>query len=253
MEYLATTGIKEVTFLGQNVNSYHWADFGFDQLLREANRVEGIVRIRFLTSHPKDLSDELLSAMSECEKVAPHLHLPLQSGNNRILNLMNRNYTRDHYMELSWRIKSHIPEISLTTDIIVGFPSESEGDFAETLELMERVHFDEAFTYRYSPRPGTKAAEMADDVPEEVKIERLERLISLVRKIGNENRKDLIGGKFTLLLECESKKDPGFWMGRTEHNRIAVIPKGNLKPGDLVEAKVVEIKGFTLRCSSLTK
>ncbi|NQS98964.1 MAG: tRNA (N6-isopentenyl adenosine(37)-C2)-methylthiotransferase MiaB [candidate division Zixibacteria bacterium] len=247
MKQLASQGIREITLLGQNVNSYRYNDCDFAGLLRRANEVDDIIRIRFITSHPKDLSEDLLNAMAECEKAAPHLHLPFQAGSDRILRLMNRKYTRSEYLELVDKVRRFIPGISLTTDIIAGFPTETEDNFQQTLEIIRRVRFDDAFTYRYSPRPGTAAAEMPDDVPEEVKIDRLERMISAVRKIARQNLQDLISRKFTVLIEHKSKKDPDWWMGRTEHNRIAVIPKEKYKPGELVEMRVETIAGFTLK------
>ena len=247
MKFLASQGIKEITFLGQNVNSYRHNGCDFAGLLRRANEIEGVIRIRFITSHPKDLSDSSLKAMAECDKVIPHLHLPFQAGSDRILKLMNRKYTRSKYLELVDKARQFVPGISLTTDIIAGFPTETEEDFLQTLDIIQRVRFDDVFTYRYSVRPGTAAAEMPDDVPERVKIDRLERMISSVRKITRQNLQSLTGHTFTILIERESKKDPGWWMGRTEHNRIAVIPKGRFEPGELVKMRVESVAGFTLK------
>ncbi len=251
VRHLAGRGIKEITLLGQNVNSYESAGHRFADIIREVNAVEGVERIRFMTSHPKDLSDELLKAMAECEKAAPHLHLPFQAGSDRILALMNRRYTREHYLKLIRRAKKYLPGVSLTTDIITGFPTETEEEFAETLDLVEQIRFDDAFTYRYSPRPGTKAAEMDDDVPEAVKLSRLDRLIKTVRKISSENLQKNIGAQFTVLIEKNSKKDPDWLMGKTEHNRVAVLPKGDFQPGELVKVKVEGLSGFTLRCRAV--
>ena len=251
VRHLAGQGVKEITLLGQNVNSYKFADYRFADIIREVNAVEGIERIRFMTSHPKDLSDELLRAMAESEKAAPHLHLPFQAGSNRILALMNRRYTREHYLKLIERARKYLPGVALTTDIITGFPTETEAEFLETLDLAEQVRFDDAFTYRYSPRPGTKAAEMDDDVPESVKLERLDRLIKSVRKISSENLQKTIGCEFTVLIEKDSKKDPDWWMGKTEHNRVAVLPKDDFQPGELVKVRVEGLSGFTLRCRAV--
>ncbi|MBC8491035.1 MAG: tRNA (N6-isopentenyl adenosine(37)-C2)-methylthiotransferase MiaB [Candidatus Marinimicrobia bacterium] len=251
METLAERGVKEVTLLGQNVNSYYHDGLNFPALLRRANEVDGIERIRFMTSHPKDCSLELLKTMADCRKTTKHLHLPFQAGSNRILKLMNRKYTREHYLGLIETARSTIPDISITTDIIAGFPSETEEDFEQTLDLVRRVGFDDAFTYRYSVREGTKASKMKDDVPEKVKIERLERLISLVRKISAEKIEKNRGSTATILIEHESKKDSDWWMGRTEYNNIAVIPKEMFQSGDFVKVIVENVSGFTLRVKAV--
>jgi tRNA-2-methylthio-N6-dimethylallyladenosine synthase len=252
MRYLVERGIKEITFLGQNVNSYRFGEVNFASLLRSANEVEGIERLRFLTSHPKDLSLDLIRAMAECSKVAPHLHFPLQSGSDRILGAMNRKYNRAHYLNLVELARKHIPAISLTTDIIVGFPSETEADFEQTLDLVKTVEFDDAFTYRYSVRSGTKAEEMPDDVPESVKIDRLQKLIAQVRAISSRNLKALKGRQCHVLVERPSKKDEFYWMGRTEHNYIAILPANGHLVGDMVKVAVEGISGFTLRCQLIS-
>ena len=249
-DMLARTGVREITLLGQNVNSYRDGGYDFTVLLRATGKVEGIERVRFMTSHPKDLSPALLEAVAECEEAAPHLHLPVQAGSDRILARMNRSYTVEKYLQLVKTAREIVPDISLTTDIIVGFPGESGDDYRKTLDLVEQVRFDDAFTYRYSVREGTKAAKMVDDVPEEVKLERLANLISMVRRIGLENLNRLKGCSFTLLVERESKKDEDWWMGRTEHNRVAVIPKGDSRVGDLVKFSAEDISGFTLRAAA---
>ena len=249
--HLARQGIKEITLLGQNVNSYRFEDFRFADIIRAANEIEGVERIRFMTSHPKDLSENLLAAMAECGKAVPHLHLPFQAGSDRILAMMNRRYSREHYLGLIDKARKYIPDISLTTDIITGFPTETEDDFRDTLDMVETVRFDDAFTYRYSPRPGTKAAEMADDVPEAVKLDRLDRLIKVVRRISSENLMKTLGREYTVLIEKASKKDPDRWMGKTEHNRVAVLPKGGYRPGDMVRVKAEDLSGYTLRCRAI--
>lgn len=188
---LAESGVKEVTLLGQNVNSYYSEDddMHFPDLLRAVSKVEGIERVRFMTSHPKDLSDELIAAMAEGSKICPHVHLPVQSGSDRILKLMNRHYDRERYFSIVDKLKKNVAGIELTTDIIVGFPGETEADFSDTLELVKRVGYSAAYTFKYSPRTGTKAAEMEDQIPEEEKKERLRRLNAVVEaglKAGNE-------------------------------------------------------------------
>ncbi len=250
IEYLTAAGVKEITLLGQNVNSYNHNDINFPKLLREVDKVGGVERLRFLTSHPKDLSDELLEAMAECGSAAPHLHLPFQAGSDRILGLMKRGYSGAEYLALTEKARRIIPGISLTTDVIVGFPSERDEDYRATLDLIEAVRFDDAFTYRYSPREGTSAAGLTDDVPEAEKIERLEEVITFTRRISRENLEAQIGRSFTALVERASKKDSDYWMGRTEYNRIAIFPRGDYSPGDFVRVSVNSVSGFTLRCSS---
>ena len=191
---LVADGVVEIMLLGQNVNSYGKnleEPMTFAQLLSKANQIEGLKRIRFMTSHPKDLSEELIDAMRDCEKVCLHLHLPLQSGSSRILKLMNRRYTKEQYLDLVDRIRAKVPDISLTTDIIVGFPGETEEDFLETLDVVRRVRYDSAFTFQYSRRTGTPAAAMEDQIPVDVVKDRFDRLLAEVQEISREvNRKD---------------------------------------------------------------
>lgn len=205
---LADNGYKEVTLLGQNVNSYgkDIEGMSFAKLLRMVNEVEGIERIRFMTSHPKDLTIDVIKAIKECDKVCKHIHLPVQSGSTRILKMMNRKYSKESYLKLIDTIKNEIPDVSLTTDIIVGFPEETEDDFKETLNMVESVRYDSAFTFIYSPRKGTPAERYKDQVPEEVKHERFNRLLSLVNKIGNENSKKYIGKTVKVLVEEKAKQ-----------------------------------------------
>ncbi len=250
-KFLAWGGTKEITLLGQNVNSYSYGDKRFADIIRAVNKIEGIERIFFLTSHPKDLTEDILSTIAECEKAAPFLHLPLQSGSNRILRLMNRKYSVRQYLDIIEKARHYIPGIALTTDIIVGFPGETEADFRETISLVEEVRFDDAFTYRYSPRPGTAAARMKDDVAEEVKLDRLDQLIRKVRAIAAQKLQLTVGSEYTIIVEKESKKDRDWWMGKTEHNRPAVIPKNGFNPGDCVSVKVKSVSGFTLRCRAV--
>jgi len=248
---LTSRGVKEITLIGQNVNSYRSEAGDFADILLAAAEVDKVERIRFLTSHPKDLMEKILRTMAGNSKIAPHLHLPMQSGRDRILKAMNRKYTRSHYLNLVEQARAIVPGISLTTDIIVGFPTESEEEFRETLDLVEQVRFDDAFTYRYSPRAGTKAAEMDDDVPEEIKLARLDTLIKLTRKIARQNLQITIGQVYSILIERLSKKDADYWMGKTEHNRVAVLPKGIWQAGDIVRARVEGVKGFTLKCKAV--
>ena len=217
---LALSGYKEVTLLGQNVNSYG-KDLGTDfaSLLRAVHEVDGIERIRFMTSHPKDLSDDLIEAMAELPKVCEHLHLPLQAGSDRILKLMNRRYTAGHYLKLVEKLRKAIPDISLTTDLIVGFPQETDEDFQATLDLVKQVRFDSAFTFIYSPRKGTPAAKMIEQIDEDAKKERIYRLIEVQNRISSELNKELIGKSVEVLVEGPSKTDPHKLTGKTRTNK----------------------------------
>ena len=215
---LAASGTKEITLLGQNVNSYGKTlnrGISFADLLRELNKVPGIERIRFMTSHPKDLSDDLIDAMAECDKVCEHLHLPFQSGSNRILKAMNRKYTKERYLSLIEKLKDRIPNIRLTTDIIVGFPGETEEDFQHTLDIVERVEYDSAFTFLYSVRQGTPAAKMEGRVDKETKRDRFNRLLEKINKISAEINQNYLNRTVEVLVEGPSKTNPNRYMGRT--------------------------------------
>lgn len=222
---LAQNGYKEVTLLGQNVNSYG-KDLGLDfaALLEKVHEVEGIERIRFTTSHPKDLSDRLIAAFKNLPKLCEHLHLPVQAGSDRILKKMNRRYTREQYLELVAKLRDAVPGIALTTDIIVGFPGETEEDFLQTLDIVEKVRYDSAFTFIYSPRKGTPAAEMPDQVDEEVKKERIYRLIDLQNRISGEINQEIVGSTVEVLVEGTSKTDPSRLTGKTRSNKTINFP-----------------------------
>lgn len=220
---LGHQGYKEITLLGQNVNSYGLDlkdGSNFALLLRSLEDLEGIERIRFMTSHPKDLTDELILAMKECKKVCEHLHLPIQAGSNRILSEMNRRYTREQYFQLVDRIRSQIPEISLTTDIIAGYPGETEEDFAQTLDLIEKVRFDYVYTFLYSKRTGTPAAKRQDQIPEDVKKKRFGALLELQDSIGRQINEELAGKSVEILVEGISKNSFSMMTGRTRTNKI---------------------------------
>ena len=220
---LARDGVKEVMLLGQNVNSYGKnlpEPMSFAALLRKAAEIPGIRRIRFMTSHPKDLSEELIRAMAETPKVCPHLHLPLQSGSPRILEKMNRRYTKEQYLELVGRLRKAMPDISLTTDIIVGFPGETEEDFLETLDVVEKVRFDSAFTFLYSRRTGTPAASMEDQIPEEVMKDRFDRLLKRVQDIARECCARFQGQTKDVLVEQVNEQDPTLVTGRMDNNLL---------------------------------
>ncbi|HUZ84675.1 MAG TPA: tRNA (N6-isopentenyl adenosine(37)-C2)-methylthiotransferase MiaB [Gaiellales bacterium] len=239
---LADDGVRELTLLGQNVNSYGrdlppTERVTFAGLLRSLDGVEGIDRIRFTSPHPKDMRDEVIAAMAESEAVCEHLHLPVQSGSTRILKAMRRTYSRERYLTLVDRIREAVPGIALTTDVIVGFPGETERDFQDTLELVDRVGYDHAFTFVYSPRRGTDAARMPEQVPDEVKSERIQRLVALVQRHAEVRNSALRGTVQEVLVEGPSRTDPSRLRGRTRGNKTLNFD-GGAAPGELVEVLV---------------
>ena len=244
---LAADGVKEIMLLGQNVNSYgktldNKTDFA--SLLHMAAQVDGIERIRFMTSHPKDLSDELIEAMASEPKICPHLHLPLQSGSSRILKLMNRRYDKEKYLELVEKIRKAIPDISLTTDIIVGFPSETEEDFLETMDVVDKVGFDSAFTFIYSKRHGTPAADMPDQVPEDVVKDRFDRLLALVQEKARKSCARFEGQTLPVLVESVNSHDVSLVTGRLANNITVHFKGGAELIGQIVSVNLTECKGF---------
>ncbi|HIY01809.1 MAG TPA: tRNA (N6-isopentenyl adenosine(37)-C2)-methylthiotransferase MiaB [Candidatus Blautia faecipullorum] len=246
VERLVEDGVSEVMLLGQNVNSYGKTleePVTFAQLLRMLEPVEGLKRIRFMTSHPKDLSDELIETMAASSKICHHLHLPLQSGSSRILKEMNRRYDKEKYLTLVDKIRKAIPDISLTTDIIVGFPGETEEDFRETLDVVEKAGYDTAFTFLYSRRTGTPAAEMEDQIPEDVAKERFNRLLALVQQKGRERSSRFAGTVQEVLVEEESK-EKGIFTGRTQYNLLVHFPADESLLGSYVNVRLEECKGF---------
>ncbi|NLY54695.1 MAG: tRNA (N6-isopentenyl adenosine(37)-C2)-methylthiotransferase MiaB [Firmicutes bacterium] len=248
IENLVAQGYQEVTLLGQNVNSYGKdldREYDFADLLRAVNET-GIQRIRFMTSHPKDISPRLIEAMADCSHVMEHLHLPVQAGSNRILRAMNRRYTRERYLELVQEIRAAIPDICLTTDVIVGFPGETDEDFADTLSLMEIVRYDAAFTFAYSPRGGTPAARMLDQVPEVVSKERLQRLNALQTRISLERNQQLVGTEQEILVEGPSKNDPGKLTGRTRGNKLVHFVGEPQLAGQLVHVRITAAQTWNL-------
>ncbi|HPY95654.1 MAG TPA: tRNA (N6-isopentenyl adenosine(37)-C2)-methylthiotransferase MiaB [Candidatus Cloacimonadota bacterium] len=240
-------GIKEVTLLGQNVNSYSWEGINFPKLLQKVNEVEGISRVRFVTSHPKDISDELIETMASCDKVCEHIHLPVQSGNNEILKVMNRNYTAEHYLDRISKLRSLIPNIAITTDVIAGFPGETEEQFQDTYNLMKEIRYDFAFMFKYSPRTGTKAAEFNNQVEEAVRLERLQRLIGLQTEITHEKYKEQIGQIKEVYVEGPSKKDENEYSGKSRDFKITIFPGDESLVGKLIKVKVKEAVGWTLK------
>ena len=246
IEALVADGVTEVMLLGQNVNSYGKTlkdPVTFAQLLEKVEQIEGLKRIRFMTSHPKDLSDELIEYMSKSRKVCHHLHLPMQSGSSRILKIMNRHYDKEKYLGLVEKIRTAVPDISLTTDIIVGFPGETEEDFQETLDVVEKSDFDTAFTFIYSKRSGTPAAKMEDQVPEDVVKDRFDRLLKLVQEKGREVSSRFQGEVQEVLVETESK-EKGIFTGRTQYNLLVHFPGCQDMLGKYVKVKLDTCKGF---------
>jgi tRNA-2-methylthio-N6-dimethylallyladenosine synthase len=243
---LAVEGVREVTLLGQNVNSYG-RDVGssFAELLRAVDAVPGIERIRFTSPHPKDFRRDVIAAMAECAAVCEHAHLPLQSGSSRILKSMRRTYSRERYLRLVAELRAAIPDLALTTDIIVGFPGETEADFRETLEVVEEVGYDGAFTFVYSPREGTEAAVMAEQVPDELKRERIERLVEVVQRVAAERNAGRVGMVEEVLVESPSRTEPELLRGRTRRN-TTVNFSGGASPGELVTVEIASATSTTL-------
>lgn len=249
IQELSEKGYKEVTLLGQNVNSYgkDLENMSFAKLLRLVNDIDGIERVRFMTSHPKDLSEEVIEAIRDCNKLCEHVHLPVQSGSSRVLDKMNRRYTKEKYLDLVSRIKEEIPGVALTTDLIVGFPGETEEDFLETLDIVSKVEFESIFTFIYSIRRGTPAAEHKEQVPEEVKSERFRRLLELVNKIGEKKTSEYMDKVVEVLVEEQSKLDEFLLSGRTRTGKLVYFKGGDLSlKGKLVNVKVTKTQMYTL-------
>lgn len=242
-------GAKEVTLLGQNVNSYgkdhKRADFA--DLLQMVDEVPGIERVRFMTSHPKDLSDKLIETIRAGKHICEHIHLPVQHGSDRILRAMHRIYTVADYRALVARIRAALPTVSLTTDLIVGFPGETEEDFSELLAFLREIRYDSAYTFLYSKRSGTPAATMDGQVPEKVKHERLERLMAVQDAISREKNEALLGTEAEVLVEGPSKHDAAVWNGRTRTNKLVLFPHGEEQPGDLVRVKITQPQTWVLK------
>jgi tRNA-2-methylthio-N6-dimethylallyladenosine synthase len=244
-------GYSEVTLLGQNVDSYKWTGNGetikFSELLENVAKISPLLRVRFSTSHPKDISDELLNTIARYGNICKHIHLPAQSGSSRILKLMNRDYSREWYMERINKIHEIIPECSLSTDMITGFCSETKEDHEESLSLMEWVGFDFAYMFKYSERPGTKAArKLKDDVPEEIKTERLSEMITLQNKLSAKSKKSDVGKVHEVLIEGTSKRAKDQLSGRTSQNKVVVFPGGKYKKGEYVKILIERCTSATL-------
>jgi tRNA-2-methylthio-N6-dimethylallyladenosine synthase len=244
---LVDDGVKEITLLGQNVNSYRGdKDTDFPELIYALNDVEGLERIRFMTSHPKDLSDKLIKAFSDCNKLCKHIHLPVQSGSTKILKRMNRKYTKEEYLQLIEKLKNAVPDIAITTDIIVGFPGETEEDFQETLDVVERVRYDSAFTFLYSIRKGTPAEGYDDQVAEDVKHERFNRLVEAVNDISAGKNRMMIGKVEKVLVEGPSKTNKEYFTGRTDGHKLVNFKAPDNFVGEIIDVKITESSTFSL-------
>ncbi len=246
---LRDKGYKEVTLLGQNVNSYKYGDTDFQRLLETVAQFVPDMRIRYTTSHPKDMSDEIIAVMARNNNICRHVHLPVQSGSNAVLKAMNRKYTHEWYLDRIRAIRKAMPDCGISTDVFTGFHGETEEDFQQTLSLMEESAFDSAFMFKYSERPGTLAARMMpDNVPEDVKIDRLNRMIALQNRLSAESNARDVGKEFEVLVEGVSRRSVEQWMGRTPQNKTCVFPRGNYRKGDTVRVRVVDSTSATLIC-----
>jgi len=247
VKQLSQRGFKEITLLGQNVNSYNDNGYDFADLLSACASVDPLIRVRFTTSHPQDLSDKLLYTIAEHQNICNYIHLPVQSGSNRILKLMNRTYTIEHYLSLIDKARKIIPGVSFSTDIITGFPTETYEDHVMTLDVIQQVRYDGAYMFKYSPREGTKAYQMTDDVPEDVKLKRLNEIIDLQHQISAEINQSQINSEETILIEGLSKKSDQFLSGRTDTNKIVIIPAlDEINTGDYVKVKINRATSATL-------
>ena len=251
VEGLARAGVRELTLLGQNVNSYgREVGSSFEELLRACDAVDGVERIRFTSPHPKDFRTPVIAAMAECASVCEHAHLPLQSGSTRVLKAMRRTYSRERYLRLVGELRAAIPDLALTTDLIVGFPGETEAEFEETVNAVKEVGYDGAFTFVYSPRQGTEAASMEEQVPEELKHERIERLIEVVQRVADTRNRERVGRVEEVLVEGPSRTDPAVLRGRTRRN-TTVNFTGTATAGELVPVTIESATSTTLKGKQL--
>ena len=252
IEIAGNNGFKDVTLLGQNVNSYNDGKFTFPDLLKDAAHVDSIERLRFVTSHPKDLSDEVIEVMAKESKVCEHLHLPMQSGSNKILEKMNRRYTSEKYLGIIHTLRSAMPDIALTTDVMVGFPGETEEDFLQTYDLMKEIRYDYAFMFKYSPREGTSAAKDRNQIPEKTRLQRLQKLIDQQEQITFEKYQEQIGKTAQVYVEQTSKKSDLELSGRTRDNKIAVFPGNKKLIGSFADIEIIDATGWTLKGKLIT-
>lgn len=244
---LVKDGVKEVTLLGQNVNSYRDGEITFAALLKMINEIDGLKRIKFMTSHPKDLSDDVIEAYRVCDKLCSYIHLPVQSGSDAVLKKMNRKYTREHYMSIIEKIKAVREDIAISTDIIVGFPGETEEDFEDTLKVVEDACYDSAFTFIYSVRKGTPAEKYTDQISEDVKHERFNRLVELVNDCSYKNNEKYLGKTLEVLVEGYSKNDKEYLMGRSGQNKLVNFKGDASLIGELVKVKIIDFNTFALQ------
>ena len=252
-KHAVANGFVEITLLGQNVNSYQTSNGDFSYLLEKVAQVKGIKRIRYTSPHPQDFDEKLLEIMRSYDNICNYIHLPLQAGSNTILNRMNRTYTKEEFSDLVDKIHHYIPGCSISTDVIVGFPGETEDDFQETLNMMKKIKFNFAYMFKYSSRPGTKAAEYNNQLSEDIKQDRLERLIDLQSSITLQNNVEKINSLQYVLIEKESKKSKDYWSGRTDGNTWTIIKKKEADIKDIVPVKINDARGVTLFGKSLTK
>ena len=239
-------GFGEITLLGQNVNSYDFEGVKFSQLLSVVAEVPGVKRIRYTSPHPQDINEELLKVMQKYENICNYIHLPLQAGSNRILKRMNRTYSKQHFIQLASKIRGYLPGVGISTDIIVGFPGETDDDFEDTIDVMNQVNFDSAYTFKYSPRKGTKATEYDDQINEDTKQSRLNRVIALQKSHTSLRNEVYVGNIENVLIEKQSKRNDSKWTGRTDSNKWVVFDKLNYHVKDVVPVLITESRGITL-------
>ena len=246
-EDAVNNGYRELTLLGQNVNSFKHDGYKFHDLLEIISQISGVDRIRYTSPHPQDISDELLEIMRKYDNICNYIHLPLQSGSDKILKRMHRSYSKDDFLILAKKIRKILPDVGISTDIIVGFPGETEEDFLETISVMEDIKFDSAFNFKYSPRIGTKASEYEDQIKETIKQKRLEKVINLQKEHSILRNKKLIGSTQTVLVEKQSKMSSNHWAGRTDSNKWVIFGKGKVKLNEMVKVSILDSKGVSLK------
>ncbi len=245
-------GFVEITLLGQNVNSYNFEGKSFSDLLLDVSDIDGVKRIRYTSPHPQDINQELLEVMASRQNICNYVHFPMQSGSNEVLKRMNRTYTREHFYDMAMKIREIMPNCGLSTDIIVGFPGETDNQYRETLDLMEAIKFNSAFTFKYSPRPYTKAEQFSDQISEQVKKDRLDEMLILQRKHTLELNQKMVGSFQKVLIEKESKKSNMHWAGRTDSNEWVIIEKNNSNIRDIVPIEITDATGVILHGKEIT-
>jgi tRNA-2-methylthio-N6-dimethylallyladenosine synthase len=252
VEKAVDQGFVEITLLGQNVNSYNFDGKSFADLLLTVSEIEGVKRIRYTSPHPQDINVELLEVMASKSNICNYVHFPMQSGSNEVLKRMNRTYTRERFYDMAMKIREIMPNCGLSTDIIVGFPGETDVQFRETLDLMDSIKFNSAFTFKYSPRPYTKAEQFSDQIDESVKKERLDEMLVLQRKHTLELNQKMVGSFQQVLIEKESKKSNLHWAGRTDSNEWVIVEKNNSNIKDIVPVEIVDATGVILHGKEIT-